>query len=79
MKKVVPTPTKKMHAFEAMTGSPVIETNAEISEYVPVREKLVKQSRETRTPVRITAVTYGPIGIKHPLPGAVATGLHHLT
>lgn len=79
MIKVVPTPAKKMHAFEAMTASPVIETNAEISEYVPVREKPVERSRETRTPVRITAVTYGPIEAKHPLPGAVATGPHYLT
>jgi hypothetical protein len=61
MIKVVPTPAKKMHAFEAMTASPVIETNAEISEYVPVREKLVKRSRERRTSVGIITVTYGPI------------------
>jgi hypothetical protein len=37
--KVVPTPAKKMPAFDAMTASPVMQTNAEISTYVPVREK----------------------------------------
>jgi len=41
MIKVVPTPAKKMPAFDAMTASPLIETNAGISKYVPVWEKLV--------------------------------------
>jgi hypothetical protein len=41
MMKVVPTPAKKMPAFDAMTVSPVMQTNAEISTYVPVREKPV--------------------------------------
>jgi hypothetical protein len=35
MMKVVPTPAKKMPAFDAIAVSPVIQTNAEISIYVP--------------------------------------------
>jgi hypothetical protein len=31
MMKVVPIPAKKMPAFDAMTVSPVMQTNAEIS------------------------------------------------
>jgi hypothetical protein len=35
--KVVPTPAKNMPAFDAMTASPVMKMNAEISTYVPGR------------------------------------------
>jgi hypothetical protein len=41
MMKVVPTPAKKMRAFDAMTATPVMRKNAEICTYVPVREKRV--------------------------------------
>jgi hypothetical protein len=41
MMRVVPIPAKKMPAFDAMTVSPAMQRNTEISAYVPVQEKLV--------------------------------------
>ncbi len=37
--KVVPTPAKKMRAFDDMTVAPMMHKNARISAYVPDREK----------------------------------------